>query len=211
MRLFILLKLVGVLTAVPCDLQENFNTVCGHMCKARYSIGARHDAESCKNECYNRPTCQHWVWHKPHTKWSRKCLLVNIGTVGAYRNADKNTVTGTCQPRVIWMLSKQGQGDCHAVCKSHPRWVLQCNEKVGNLTTNLKQIDKVDKASYFKGIECKGWNKYDFGQGLSQCSSQCCNDGIYHCSVTTKWPGCKIPDKFAWGSHKRICPCSFFL
>ena len=24
---------------------------------------------------------------------------MNIGTVGAYRNADKNTVTGTCQPR----------------------------------------------------------------------------------------------------------------
>ena len=109
------------------------------------------------------------------------------------------------------MLSKQGQGDCNAVCKSHPHWVLYCNKKVGSLTTNLKQIDKVDKASYFKGIKCKGWNKYDFGQGLSQCSSQCCNNGIYHCSVTTKWPGCKIPDKFAWDSHKRICPCSFFL
>ena len=94
-----LLVCINVLSAVPCDLQENFNTNCGHMCKAPYSIGSRADAESCKIECYNRPTCQHWVWHKPHTKWSRKCVLVNIGTVGAHRYADKNTVTGTCEPR----------------------------------------------------------------------------------------------------------------
>ena len=102
-----------------------------------------------------------------------------------------------------WVLGAQGAGDCHTACSSID---AKCNDRLGR-----KASSSSNKESLFEPVSCQGWNGWNYGQGLSQCTDRkCCGDGScqYHCSVTGSWPGCKIPDGFASGHHSRFCPCS---
>ena len=80
-----------------------------------------------------------------------------------------------------------------------------CDESMG------KEAASDPKSGKFEGINCKGRNDWNYGQGFSQClDKNCCNDGSwqYQCSATSKWPGCKIDyGKMPLNHHGRLCPC----
>merc|ERR1712179_423460 len=105
---------------------------------------------------------------------------------------------------VQWVLGPQGEGDCHEICATKKG---TCDERIGREAAS--DPNRVN----FTGIGCKGRNGWDYGQGFSQCLDKgCCWDSScqFHCSATSRWPGCKI-ENGPWngdgGHHGRLCPC----
>merc|ERR1711915_1133694 len=100
------------------------------------------------------------------------------------------------------VLGPERSGDCYSTCSGENK---QCDESLGRqAASNANNVQ-------FDGIDCQGRNGWNYGQGFSQCRNiGCCGDSScrYHCSVTSRWPGCKINDGFASGHHSRICPCT---
>jgi len=105
---------------------------------------------------------------------------------------------------VQWVLGPQGEGDCHEICAAKNG---ACDERMG------REAASDPNSVNFEGIGCKGRNGWNYGQGFSQCLDKgCCGDSScqFHCSATSRWPGCKIenaPWKGDGGHHGRLCPC----
>ena len=100
-----------------------------------------------------------------------------------------------------WVLGPQHEGNCEKVCKTRKG---TCDESMGKKAASSP--NSVD----FKGIECKGRNSWDYGQGFSQCLDKgCCGDSScqFHCSATSRWPGCNIDNEIVGPHHGRLCPC----
>jgi len=101
-----------------------------------------------------------------------------------------------------WVLGPQRDGNCEEICKTN---YGTCDESMGEEAASAP--NSVD----FEGIGCKGRNGWDYGQGFSQCLDKgCCGDSScqFHCSATSRWPGCKIDNgNDALQHHGRLCPC----
>jgi len=101
-----------------------------------------------------------------------------------------------------WVLGTQRDGNCEEICKTN---YGTCDESMGEEAASAP--NSVD----FEGIGCKGRNGWDYGQGFSQCLDKgCCGDSScqFHCSATSRWPGCKIDNgNDALQHHGRLCPC----
>ena len=100
-----------------------------------------------------------------------------------------------------WVLGPQLEGNCEKICASRNQ---TCDESMGRKAASAP--NSVD----FKGIGCKGRNGWDYGQGFSQCLSKgCCGDSScqFHCSATSRWPGCNIDNGIVGPHHGRLCPC----
>ena len=104
---------------------------------------------------------------------------------------------------INWVVGERNKGNCNDVCnKNHPG--STCDE------TSLNDLDeqKAKEIKISNGNQCRDWNSFNYGQGLSQCTApSCCVSGScqYNCSfsVTT---ACVISDDFN-ADHSRICPC----
>ena len=104
---------------------------------------------------------------------------------------------------INWVVGERNKGNCNDVCnKNHPG--STCDE------TSLNDLDeqKAKEIKISNGNQCRDWNDFNYGQGLSQCTApSCCvpDSCQYDCSfsVTT---ACVISDDFN-ADHSRICPC----
>jgi len=105
---------------------------------------------------------------------------------------------------VKWILGSQGDGDCHKICATKKG---TCDERMG------REAASAPNRVNFEGLGCKGRNRWDYGQGFSQCLDKgCCGDSScqFHCSATSRWPGCTIkngPWNGDGGHNGRLCPC----
>ena len=82
-----------------------------------------------------------------------------------------------------WVLGPQRSGDCNAICGAQKG---KCDEDMGRTAARNSRFLNFD------GITCKGRNRWNYGQGFSQCLDKgCCGDSScqFHCSVTSEWPG----------------------
>ena len=78
--------------------------------------------------------------------------------------------------QIAWTL---GPGSCTETCATKG---FVCSEsELAALTSRQAAEDAFEAA----GITCNGWNSFDYGQGLSQCTNAGCCGGrcVGHCSV----------------------------
>jgi len=77
-----------------CDLDIAVNTVCAD-CGRRF-VALTNTAKECRDICYNKQSCKHWIWHTHQAGgWSKQCMLIDrLG--GIYKIKDTNTLTGEC-------------------------------------------------------------------------------------------------------------------
>jgi len=77
-----------------CDLEIGVNTLCANC--GRRVVALTNTAEECRDICYNRQGCKHWIWHTHQAwGWRKECMLIDR-TEGVYTRKDTNTVTGAC-------------------------------------------------------------------------------------------------------------------
>jgi len=102
---------------------------------------------------------------------------------------------------VEWIVGPRNKGDCNLICGIYDG---TCDDASFDGLT----LETAKEIAIANGEQCAGWNQWDYGQGLSQCtSSGCC--GTKKCQFDCSYggiPQCVIEDGFNL-DHSRICPC----
>lgn len=99
------------------------------------------------------------------------------------------------------MWIQGGTGTCDDVCSQSSSNLVCSDSELSGLTDEAAAKAATNAA----GITCTSWNGWDYGQGLSQCTSaQCCGG---KCVGACSFPTTKPCSAKSSGSHQRICPC----
>merc|ERR1711962_19410 len=142
------------------DLDIGVNTVCADC--GRKVVALTNTAEECRDICYNRQSCKHWIWHTHQAGgWSKQCMLIDR-LEGINKVKDTNTVSGACkesQPPPNGRLCDHDIG-VNTVC-------ADCGRKVVALTNTAEECRDI----CYNRQSCKHWiwHTHQAGGWSKQC------------------------------------------